>query len=315
MPAAPPAPVKLPQNFEMVIYLGSNSNFLTLGNAQGIAAGVCTVGPTVPQPSPFGQFGFCNVDKFWAKLMLLRNAGLVMVPAPGIAKDGVPCSTLRDYFITDMDPSDGVQTVYLVTIGLIMQKTQKNMNANPNNFAEIANDGDNRLITKFVHPAVGCGVWTIPDLADPGVTRPANVLNLLQAASYAPLPWCTLPALDPMTTTNGAPDLAKINLYKTGVYEQPILNMGEADTTHFCESYAAVAVPRFKNLANLLKNFPSPAPPATNLFMFMIARASATWTMLNCVGLTTMPDPFPNIAAAVENAYQQVKPLAFNPLD
>jgi len=278
--------------------MGSNSNFLTLGNPVGIANGLCTSGPA---NSPFGQFAFCNVDKFWATLMLLNNAGKVIVPAPGIAKDGLPCPTLRDYFITDMDPSDGVLTLYLVTNqNLLMQRTQKNMNANKGNIkVQLANDGDNRLVSKFVLPAIGCKVWTVPDLADPGMNRPANILNILQAAAYAPLPWSLLPALDPMTTANGAPDVGKINMYKSAIYEQTIVNIGEADTTHFCLSYNSIAVPRLKNLAPLLKNFGSPAPPANNLFQFMITRATTTWATLNCQSLTTIPDPFANLANLV----------------
>jgi len=233
--------------------------------------------------------------------MLLRNAGLVMVPAPGIAKDGLPCPTLRDYFITDMDPSDGVLTLYAVTNqGLIMQNTQKNLNANKGNIkAVLANDGDNVLVTKFVHPAIGCGVWAVPDLADPGMNAPANILNILQASAYAPLPWSLLPALDPMTTADGAPDLPKINTYKTAIYEQTIVNIGEADTTHFCYDYNLIAVPRFKNLAPMLKLAPSPAATAQNLFQFMVARGTATWAALNCQALTTIPDPFVNLANLV----------------
>jgi len=158
------------------------------------------------------------------------------------------------------------------------------------------NDGDNRLITKFVQPAVGCNTWQVPDLADPGMTTQANAINVLQSMTFSPQPWALLPAMDPMTTTNGVSDLAKINLYKASVYEPQLGRIEEADTAHFCNNYAAVAVPRFTNLKMRLTMSASPAADM-NLFMFMKMRASATYgpNGLGCAVLTQKPDPFVNL--------------------
>jgi len=165
-----------------------------------------------------------------------------------------------------------------------------------NNFVEIANDGDNRLITAFVHPAIGCKSWTLPDLADPGNFVPSNVADLLQSMTYTPMPWAMLPNMDPMTTTNNAPDMAKLNMFKASVNEPQVGRIEEADTAHYCANYAAIAVPRFKSLKTALMGSASPMANV-DLFTFMIKRATATWGTngLNCAGLTMTPDPFANL--------------------
>jgi len=199
------------------------------------------------------------------------------------------------FFLIDMDPSDGVPTTYLVPPGAptqLMQATQNNRNANPT-AKEIANDGDNRLMAFFVHPATGCKTWTLPDLADPGVLHPSNIADLLQSMTYTPMPWAMLPNMDPMTTTNGAPDLAKLNMFRSSVNEPLIGRIEEADTAHYCANYAAIGVPRFTSLKAALMGAASPMP-GVSLFTFMINRATATWgpNGLNCVGLTGVQNPF-----------------------
>jgi len=98
-------------NNVIIIYMGSNFNTLTIANDIGIANGLCTVGPPA---SPFGQYAYCNAEAFWVAVVNLCAAGKLVVPPPGIAADGLPCPLLRNFFIIDMDPSDGVITTYLV---------------------------------------------------------------------------------------------------------------------------------------------------------------------------------------------------------
>jgi hypothetical protein len=119
--ASPPAPVNFTLADHVVgLWLGSNSNFLTLTNDAGVAAGRCVTGP---QGSPFGQFGWCNADQFWTTVNTLIQQGKITSPPLGKAADGLPCPTLRDFFIVDMDPDDGVQTLYLVThLNNVIQK-------------------------------------------------------------------------------------------------------------------------------------------------------------------------------------------------
>jgi hypothetical protein len=288
---ANPAPVNFTLGDHIVgLWLGSNSNFLTLTNDMGVAAGRCVTGP---QGSPFGQFGWCNADRFWATVNQLINQGKITVPPLGKALDGQPCPTLRDFFIVDMDPDDGVQTLYdVTTANQVIQKTQNNEKMFQIKMT-LANDGDHRLLTKFVNPAIGCNTLTIPDAADPGMNRPSDVMNIIQAILLQGPPVTETPNNDPMITTNGQPDLLKMNLYRLGVNQpQAAVFGGDNDPAAFCRNYANIAVARFKSLTAQLKNFTSPAAGFNTLFDFMKARAMNTWAAINCQALIGLPDPF-----------------------
>jgi hypothetical protein len=286
-----PAPVNFTLPDHVVgLWFGSNSNFLTLSNDIGVANGRCVTGP---QGSPFGQFAWCNADRFWMTVNQLIQQGKITVPPLGNALDNQPCPTLRDFFIIDMDPDDGVQTLYSVTtLNQVIQKTQNNMKMFQIK-TDLANDGDNRLLTKFVNPAIGCNTLMIPDAADPGMNRPSDVMNIIQAMLVQGPPIAFTPNTDPMITTNGQPDLLKMNLYRLGVDQpQAAVFGGDNDPAAFCRNYATIAVPRFKSLNAQLKNFMSPAAGFATLFDFMKARAMTTYAALNCQGLTGLPDPF-----------------------
>jgi hypothetical protein len=293
---AQPAPVNFTTANSVVgIWMGSNSNFLTLNNPNGIANGNCVTGP---MGSPFGQFAWCNANQFWVAVNSLLQQGLIALPNLGTAFDGLPCPTLRDFFVIDMDPDDGVQTIYLLTAqNQVVQATTANMN----NFqiaGMLANDGDNRLLTEFVNPAIGCKTLQLPNAADPGKTAPAIPLNILQAMFFQQPPVSLIPNNDPMVTTNNQPDITKLNLYRMSVNQpQTAVLGGDNDPATFCRNYATVAVARFKSLVNNLKGHVAPAPGSPNLFAFMITRAMTTYANLNCQGLTGTPDPF----AALQN--------------
>jgi len=293
---SPPAPVNFNVTTSVVgIWLGSNSNFLTLGNANGIANGRCVTGPN---GSPFGQFAWCNADVFWQAMTTLINQAIIILPTLGNAVDGQVCPTLRDFFIVDMDPDDGVQATYLLTANnQVVQNTALNL-ANFNIQGTLANDGDNRLMTVFVNPAIGCQTLTVPNAADPGKFVPALPLNVMQAMFYQNQPVALTPNTDPMTTTNGQVDLAKLNLYRLGVNQPQATIVGAADNdpVAFCRNYAMIAVPRYKTLVTALKAVKPPAPGTANLFAFMIARSSTTYANLNCATLTGTPDPFVGLA-------------------
>jgi len=291
---AQPTPVNFTANSVVGIWLGSNSNFLTLANTNGIMNGRCITGPN---GSPFGQFAWCNADTFWTTVTNLVQKNIIQLPPLGTAADGLPCPTLRDFFIVDMDPDDGVQSLYLLTTqNQVIQKTAANMA----NFAiqmTLANDGDNRLITVFVNPAIGCQTLVLPNAADPGTFAPALPMNVLQAQFFQAAPVVLLPNNDPMITTNMLPDLTKLNLYRLGVNQPPatILNAADNDPAMFCRNYANIAATRFISLNARLKAFASPAPGFANLFAFMKNRAMTTYAALTCQGLTGTPDPFANI--------------------
>jgi len=183
-----------------------------------------------------------------------------------------------------MDPDDGVQAIYLLTTqNQVIQKTAKNM-ANFAIQSQLANDGDNRLITLFVNPAIGCQTLVLPNAADPGTFTQALPMNVLQAQFFQAAPVVLLPNNDPMITTNGQPDLQKLNLYRLGVNQPPatVLNAADNNPAMFCTNYANIAVTRFNSLNARLKAFASPAPGFANLFAFMKNRAMTTYAALNC---------------------------------
>jgi len=288
-PEVAPVPVNFTVNNHVVgIWMGSNSNTLALTNPNGIANGICASGtPT----SPFGQFAFCNVAAFWKAMELVRAQGLLPVPPIGVAPDGLPCPTIRDYSVVDMDPDDGVTTTYLLTAnGNPIQKTLNNMKLNIQ--GELANDGDHHLVSGFVQAATGCQGWLVQDMADPGVKRPALPMNVMQSIYFQPMPVESLPNTDPMTTTNNLPDINKLNLYRKGIYQPQINNLIEADPAVFCRLYANITFARLKSLSVQLKNTVSPAGGGMNLFDFMKTRASTTYAALTCQALTGLPDPF-----------------------
>jgi len=288
---SPPANVNFNITTSVVgIWLGSNSNFLTLANSVGITNGRCVTGPI---GSPFGQFGWCNADVFWQSITTLIQQDVLILPPLGNALDGLPCPTLRDFFIVDMDPDDGVQTTYLLTANnQVIQNTVLNKN-NFNIASTLANDGDNRLITEFVNPAIGCKTLLIPNAADPPNSAPGLPMNIMQAMFYQKAPVALTPNNDPMITTNNLPDLTKLNLYRMGVNQpQAVILGGDNDPVAYCNNYATIAVPRYKSLVTFLKASPSPAAGNPNLFSFMITRSSTTYKNLNCAGLTGVNDPF-----------------------
>jgi len=288
---SPPTPIAFDAaNSVIGIWLGSNSNFLTLANPTGIMNGRCVTGPA---GSPFGQFGWCNADNFWIAVNTLVAAFKIQLPPLATAFDGLPCPTLRDFFVVDMDPDDGVHATYLVTAqNQVVQNTKANI-ANFNIQATLANDGDNRLISVFVNPAIGCPTMVLPNAADPGTTQPALPMNILHAMLFQQAPLAFTPNNDPMVTTAGIPDLTKLNLYRMGV-NQPQANAfgGDNDPATYCRNYATIAAARFKSLSNNLKTMMSPAPGFATLFAFMVNRATTTFTNLNCQALTGLNNPF-----------------------
>jgi len=99
-----------------------------------------------------------------------------------------------------------------------------------------------------------------------------------------------------MITTNGNPDLQKMNLYRLGIGETLANTLADADPAVFCKNYAAIAPARLMALRQQLTNSPSPMGDNPNLFMFLVARGTATYMTLNYQQLTGLPDPFAALA-------------------
>jgi hypothetical protein len=276
-PLATPTPPVLPQGAVVGIWGGGNDNNTTLqGTMNSLRQGNCVNG--VPG-SVFGQFWYCNASQFF---LAARQANVQLSPL-GTATDGMPCPTVRDFFVVDQDQSDNVQTTYLVNgAGQTAQNTATNRAANPG-ATVIKNPSDNRLLTNFLDPALGCTPALAPDLADNGTMVPALALDELQAAAFQQAPAALVPVGDPMVQVNGRTSILKDTLYRLGVDQMPGIAF---NTKNYCLHLNTIQPDRLVKDAATLAATPSPLPNATNLLTFMGDRFTASFQMLNCQNLT-----------------------------
>src|SRR5260370_14064324 len=91
-PAIPPVVPGLPARGVVAIWFGANSNTLTLQSMNhSLRNGHCVNGI---DNSIFGQVSYCNARAFF-------QAGKLVPPPLGIARDGLPCPTVRDFSVVD----------------------------------------------------------------------------------------------------------------------------------------------------------------------------------------------------------------------
>jgi hypothetical protein len=180
--------------------------------------------------------------------------------------------------------------------GSLAQDTPENRTA-LSGALPVTNASDNRLVSVALDNALECSSssWKAPDLASPGKNLvPALPLNELQARSYQTAPVALVPKNDPFTLTNGQPNLLKLNLYRLGV-DQPLTFLppfDSGDTARYCRNLYSKAPGKLQLDAVIFKNSASPQPNvADSLYTFMGQRLDATFTLLNCVALTGLPNP------------------------
>ena len=275
----------LPADAVVGIWFGYNGNNLTIRSAGGasLAFDHCVNGLG---RSDFTQFAYCNAKAFFAAVNVGIAAHKLAVPALGIANDGQPCPTTRDFSIVDQDQSDNVTTQYLVTAG---GRTAQDTSANAARLRDadvLSNPSDNALLDEFVDPALGCTPWTVRNL-DGGGTATSLALDEIQANAYQAGPAALVPLNDPMTTVGGARSVAKTDLYRVGV-DQASLPAGEYPRL-YCQDMDSIQSARLRHDANLFAGAPSPdAAAAINLLTFLAARLSASFHNLGCArfGLT-----------------------------
>jgi hypothetical protein len=131
-----------------------------------------------------------------------------------------------------------------------------------------------------------------PDLANPGHTTTALPLNELQARVYQPAPVGLVPANDPMVLKNNQINLEKLNAYRAGVDQPPVMNVNQASPKRYCENLEDVGAPRIVRDASFTSRFTSPdAAVGNTLFTFLAQRFVNTYTNLNCQGFLGEPSP------------------------
>ncbi|KAJ1557850.1 hypothetical protein HK096_005028 [Nowakowskiella sp. JEL0078] len=276
-PEVSPVPPILPKNAIVALWFGSNGDTLTL-TGSGASSCVNGLGKSV-----FGQFAYCNAVKFFnaAKNFPINNLG--------VANDGEPCPTTRDFFVIDQDESDNTFTSYLLNAGKLLQNTAENRKKFPKSTV-IKNGSDERLVT-LLNTALGCTSLTAPDLADNGAPISALALNELQAQAKQASPIAIVPDNDPMVLVNGKANTLKRNLYRQGV-DQSIGISGDPKT--YCQNLLKIQPARLLKNRAALENTASPAPgTASNLFTFMCQRFINSFNAdnLNCIGLLGKKSP------------------------
>jgi hypothetical protein len=290
-PAAAPVVPVLPAGAIVALYFGYNGGTLlqSAANPQTLTENNCVNGTP---GSPFGQVSWCNAPAFINAVNAAIARGKLTVPPLGTGHDGRTCPTTRDYSVVDQDQSDNVPVSFLLTAsGQVAQNTTTNVKRFAGATSEI-NPGDNALLDYFILPALGCTPWTVPDLADPGTTKPAQILNELSARMRQPAPVALMPDLDPMTEVLGAANLTKDNAYRTGVDQRLAHTLLQADTARYCRQMLRIAPARLALDQPYLEKFPSLAPgAASNTFTFLVQRFVASYQILTCESLTGIADP------------------------
>ncbi|MBV9448085.1 MAG: hypothetical protein JO345_19555 [Streptosporangiaceae bacterium] len=288
-PAIAPQAPNLPAGAVITYDIGFNGTNLTLINSQGtnsVAQANCVNG--LPG-SIFGQVSFCNAANFFNAA---NNANLnPAVPALGMTNMGQACPTTRSFVLIDQDQSDNVTTRYLITAngqtaqdGTVAGATSA-ANTQQLQGATLASNGsDNALLNGFVDPAVGCKPFTVPDLSNNNQPGTSQALDELVAAKDQQAPIAEVPLNDPMTLNNNNQDANKTNLYRQQVDQQPLgANQASDSPASYCANMLNLQS-KFINdqRANLL-NGPSPVPATgNNLFTFLAARLSMSFTNLGC---------------------------------
>ncbi|MBV9848038.1 MAG: hypothetical protein JOZ47_23665 [Kutzneria sp.] len=292
-PAVPPVVPKLPANSVVGLWFGFNGNNLTLrmqGNGdQGQGNPNCVNGLATNQGvSIFGQFAYCNGPAFFRAANAAISAGKLTVPPLGMASDGMPCPTTRDFSVVDQDQSDNVDTQYLLTFrGQLAQKNAANYNSLE--VSSVLNNGsDNGLLNNFIQPALGCKSFTAPDLGDNGAPSHSLALNELQATLQAE-PVALVPMNDPMTLVNNNQSVQKTNLYRAGV-NQPMINPNVETPRAYCAALGGNNGGRRVSVTDRPyttgKTAPLPAanaPQAADLFAFLKNRLNTSNVNLKCV--------------------------------
>ena len=290
-PAVQPTVPTLPANAVVGLWFGFNGTNLTLRGSRrnALAQGHCVNGTP---GSVFGQFAYCNASAFFTAANNGQAQGKFTIPPIGMANDGMPCLTSRDFGLIDQDQSDNVQTQYLANgQGQIAQFSVANQQQLANATA-IANPSDNALLTHFVDPVLGCTPWQVPDLADNGAMVSALPLDEIQAAADQKAPMALVPLTDPMVLHNANQSLRKTNLYRLGVDQTQAANTNQANGTTYCQNFATIGLVRLKLDQTLTQNAASPMPAAANsLFTFLAQRFNASYTNLNCQNLLNQPNP------------------------
>ncbi|HKT02832.1 MAG TPA: hypothetical protein VJT31_25150 [Rugosimonospora sp.] len=293
---AAPAPAVVPAGATVGLWFGFNGTNLTLkaaDDANTLRMANCVNGL---EESVFGQFAYCNAPAFFQAANGAIMAGKLAVPAVAMAKDGMPCPTVRDFSLVDMDQSDNVLSHYLANANGQTGQANAATRAALGMAAQVdlANGSDNRLLDVFVLPTLGCTPFMAANQSLNGMPTSSLPLNELQAAAGQKAPIALVPLTDPMTMVEARQNAVKTNLYRMGVNQAPLSAADNGNGTTYCQNLFVNpnGIQRvFRDMAMFALG-PSPAPAmANNLFTFLAMRGNQSFTGLNCTNLLNMANP------------------------
>ena len=290
-PAAAPVVPTLPAGAIVTIDFGFNGTTLTQVGAtpEALRQGDCADGL---DGSVFGQVSFCNGINFFRAAAQDEARGRLTVPASGTSPvTGQPCLTTRSFDVVDQDPSDNVTTTYLLTAsGQTAQLNAANTAALAG-ATQIVNGSDNKLLTAFLDPALGCTPFQVPDLSQDGAMGTSQALNELAAAKNQAAPVALVPENDEMVLVNDAFSVQKTDLYRAEIGQLPVSAATDATSSpaSFCQNMVNIQTPFLAASQSALAAGGSPVPAVgDNLLTFMANRLSMSFANLSCqtYGLT-----------------------------
>lgn len=301
VPAAPILTAPLPKLYSNIISFGSNGESIKLipsrNNPDSLTNGRCTYGFLNEDDSaisPFGQVAFCNARHFYKNISMLILKNLIKIPNIGMTKKGDICPTTRSFQVVDADPNDNSLSTYILTKDMKVAQNYPENVKKLNVSKIISNGSDNRLLSVFISPAIGCQTFQVPDLINQTILRYSMALNDIQSnllKFMIPEEDIALVSFNnPMTLVNGNISINKTNLYRKNV-NQPLfygtLEEAKKYDILFCNKLSEIGVPFLIKYQNELINFISPDKEnANNLMNFLCDRFVATWGILDCQALT-----------------------------
>lgn len=279
------------------IWFGSNAKSLTLvSNGISLITGQCINGIYQEDGtiSIFSQVAACNAILFFEIANKLILKGLLQIPINKIGKNNKLCYTTRSFEVVDQDQSDNVVSNYIVSGNQLAQYSESNLNIinkKTNCTTVLSNGSDNRLLDKFILPALGCDSFTVIDIVT-GVPRSAQALNELYASINQQFPVAVIPAKDPMVLVNNEYNINKLNAYRLIVNQPLVNNIYDANVINYCNNLLNYALPSLIDDSLFTSNFNSPdINIADTLLTFLGNRLYNTLNNLNCAGVLDIMNP------------------------
>jgi hypothetical protein len=218
--------------------------------------------------------------------------------------DGKACPTVRDFSLVDQDQSDNVTTRYVINAAGQTSLPVAGVAA-----TMVANPSDNRLLSAFVDPALGCVPAAAPSLSSPGTMESSQAMDEIQAMGQV-APVALVPPNDPMTTVGADIDIipndfptagnlsaVKTDLYRSGVGQPLVAGNLVTAASQYCMNLTAAGT---KVAADAVLETGKPGPFNMDLGVFMTARYAASLVLLNCKLFapgTATPVPAPTATA------------------